>query len=356
MTPPQGTRRKFNLFLIVFFVFSGSLLFFSNFSFFKSREWVWQGETMGSSFTVKLASMPLSKKEFTQWKTDLNQMLVELNQVFSVYQKESEISLFNQSKITDSALKVSEPFFTAVRQALVLSEETEGFFDITVAPLVRLWGFGPEGFLKLPKDWEIQQALKKTGIDKLVLSSDQTIRKKDPDVEIDLNAIAQGFAADRIGQYLLKKNCRNFMVDVGGEFFCRGRNAQNALWKIGIETPDAYAFADSKIQTVVALHDQGLSTSGSYRRFIKQGQKTYAHILNPKTGKPAAGKLISVTVIAETATSADAYATALFAMGEEEALDWLKKHQNTEACFITKKQNGTFVVQTTKGFKRQEIS
>lgn len=310
---------------------------------------------MGSSYTIKLSHRPLLKEEFHQLKKDIHAMLDELNRSFSLYDRDSEINHFNQLKKTDY-VKVSEPFFSAVSQAIAFSKETDGYLDVTVSPLVTLWGFGPDGFSKIPEDDEIRQALMATGTDKIsVQKNDQSIRKVIPEVEIDLNSIAQGFAADRIAACLLKKNCMNFMVDVGGEFICRGKNSKNEWWKIGIETPEPSLFSGEKVAAVVELANKSLSTSGSYRRFIEKNQKTFSHILNPKSGKPVQGNLVSVTVIAETAASADAYATALFVMGQEKAWQWLKKQNYVEACMISTKQDGTFSIQMTDGFREREI-
>lgn len=232
-----------------------------------------------------------------------------------------------------------------------ISDETHGAFDITVAPLVNAWGFGFK---------------KSTGVDSVIVDSlrqmigyqkidlqNNRIMKKDPRIMLDCSAIAKGFGVDAVARLLERKGIKNYMVDIGGEVVVRGKNSKMNAWRIGINKPvDDSLSVNQELQTVLAISDVGMATSGNYRNFYYKGGKKYAHTIDPRTGYPVQHSILSSTVIAKDCASADAYATAFMVMGLDSAKAFCEAHPELDAYFICSGEGDKYETYFTDGMKK----
>lgn len=271
-------------------------------------------------------------------KHDVDSLLTKINQQMSTYIPHSEISQFNRYDKTEW-FTVSKELAFVVSAARSVSEQTLGAFDVTVAPLVDLWGFGVSPQLTMPTDNEIQYALKNIGYQLLeARKKPPALRKLNKKLQLDLSAIAKGFAVDKVSELLKEKGYANFLVEIGGEIRNLGKNETGEPWRIGIETPDM----KKDLRKTLLLSNNSLATSGDYRNyFIKDGIR-YSHTLNPVTGKPITHKLASVTVLHKSAMLADAYATALLVMGEEKGRRFIGQQENKLRVNLIIKNKDTF--------------
>lgn len=248
---------------------------------------------------------------------------------------------------------VPDTFFTNVfKRSMEISRETDGAFDITVAPLANAWGFG---FKKgaFPDSAMIDSLLDITGYAKVALSDEGKVVKQDERMMLSCSAVAKGYAVDVIAQFLTRKGIHNFMVDIGGEIVTRGANPKKGPWRIGINKPvDDSLSINQDLQTVLNATDVGIATSGNYRNFYYKDGKKYAHTIDPRTGYPVQHNILSATVVAKDCMSADAYATAFMVMGLEEAERFADAHPDIDACFIYTDENGGYQTYYTKGMER----
>ena len=223
-------------------------------------------------------------------------------------------------------------------------------FDITVFPLVSAWGFGNEKVTTLPDSATITSLLACVGSDKLRLTQNK-LSKTVACTKIDVNGIAQGYSVDVIANYLEKLGVQNYLVEVGGEIRVKGRKyPQNAPMLIGIQSPTKNEFESASIQKVIEVNQGAVTTSGNYRKYRQVGPNRISHIIDPKTGYTTQNELISVTVVAHDAITADGYDNALLAMGLPQALTFLKHRRNLDAYFIYQKSNGVVADTATAGF------
>ena len=251
---------------------------------------------------------------------------------------------------------VPDTFFINVfRRSMEISKETDGAFDITIAPLANAWGFG---FKKgtFPDSAMIDSLQEITGYTKVNLSAEGKVMKQDPRIMLSCSAIAKGYAVDVIAQLLEQKGIRNFMVDIGGEIVVRGENPKKELWRIGINKPvDDSLSMNQEIQTVLNITNIGMATSGNYRNYYYKDGKKYAHTIDPRTGYPVQHNILSATVIARDCMSADAYATAFMVMGLEEAEQFANAHPDIDAYFIYSDENGKLQTFLTNGMEKYVI-
>ena len=271
-----------------------------------------RGETMGTTYSVKLAKRP-AQPSLDELQQQVEALLETINDQMSTYRPESELSRFNRSNETDW-FPVSPETATVVARALEISRQTDGAFDPTVGPLVRLWHFGPEpGERAVPGDDEIAEALERVGYDQISARLDPpALRKTHPHVELDLSAIAKGYGVDAIVELLADQGIDSCMVEIGGEVAARGQKANGRSWKIGIQRPDQLR---GLIAATIALQGEALATSGDYRNFFEVDGVRYAHTIDPSTGKPVTHQLASASVVADDCMTADALATALMVLG-----------------------------------------
>lgn len=310
-----------------------------------------EGFTMGTTYSIKALNDGLSVPDFKTLREDIGRLLEDLNDQMSTYRDESEISRFNRSDSTDP-FEVSPSFAKVAQAALVLGERSKGAFDPTLDPLINLWGFGNRSpSPDLPSDEQVKLALEEIGYADLEVLSPARIRKKRPALQLNLNAIAKGYAVDAVSDLLRSRGLVNTMVEIGGEVYASGLGEEGRLWTVGIETPSPDSLPGESLHAVIELNDRAVSTSGSYRNFILDEEgKTLSHILDPRNGRPVAHRLASVSVLANDCTYADGISTAAFVMGAEEGLAWIESMKDVEALFIVSELDGSFRQIASSGF------
>jgi thiamine biosynthesis lipoprotein len=300
---------------------------------------------MGTTFTIKIIS---DKNDFNDFKikTAVDSLLHEVNRQMSTYISDSEISQFNKSSDT-TFFQISDDFYFVVQQALEVSKQTNGAFDITVMPLVELWGFGPDiNKFVYPSVAELQKVKSFTGYELIEFKKNPTsIRKKNKNVKIDLSAIAKGFGVDKIADYIESKYISNFMVEIGGEIRANGKNINDENWKIKIQLP---VNVDS-LNNIVSISKYSIATSGDYMNFVETDSVRFSHTIDPRTGMPVTHNLVSVTVIHSSCTLADAYATAISVLGSEPGSSFAK--QLDLPVFMIVEENNSFAVNFNKSFQ-----
>lgn len=268
-----------------------------------------------------------------QYDRDLkDEIEAELNKVdnsLSPFNNQSVITAVNQNKNPE----VNEMFSDVFNLAEQVSQETDGAFDITVAPMVNLWGFGFKKGIS-PSKQKIDSLRQIVGYKKVSLRDGHVI-KADKRIMLDCSAIAKGYGSDVVARYLRSKGITNFMIEIGGEIVTSGKSEKRLPWKIGVTKPtDDSLNTNQELETVLNVTDKAMATSGNYRNFYYKGGKKYAHTIDPKTGYPVQHSLLSSTVLASNCATADAYATAFMVLGIEKAKVVLQKHPELMAYFI----------------------
>jgi thiamine biosynthesis lipoprotein len=307
---------------------------------------------MGTYFNVKLPQ-GVGDHDPLQLQKAIEAELEDDEQEMSTYLRDSDISQFNMNRTEEWQL-VEPGFCEKVEQSLALSEQSGGAFDITVAPLVNLWGFGPAGMIDdPPSDEAIAKALADTGFENVHADCEQPAVKKDvADLMIDMSAIGKGYAADRVAALLTSRGFDSYLVEVGGELSIRGTNAKGEPWAIGIEAPLPGA---RKPHTIVRLTNTAMATSGDYRNFFEADGQLYSHTIDTRTGRPVSHRLASVTVVDKDGWRADALATALLVMGPEEGMAFAQR-ENMAVLMLLRTDSGIEERQTAAFAKLRDIT
>lgn len=291
---------------------------------------VFSGDIMGTTWSVQVAEA-LTTTDQQQAVDSIARLLADVDRSMSTYKPDSELSHINSAG--PGKYRLSAPLYAVLQLAKEINQSSEGAFDVTVGPLVALWGFGNSGSpAAVPEQHAIDSLLENTGMDRIELNGKERELLVTQTVQMDLSAIAKGYAVDRVALALIKVGLRNFLVEVGGELRASGVNKNGNHWVIGIETP-----VQSRRQAYsgVMLKHKSIATSGDYRNFFEVAGKRYSHTLDPRTGYPVAHTLASVSVIADSAAEADAWATALNVLGPEQGLE-LAEQQGLAAFFINR--------------------
>ena len=278
-------------------------------------------------------------------KNQTDSILIKIDSSLSIYKPYSLISRFNDS---EKELQIDMHFQTVVKKALQIYRETGGAFDITVKPLVQAWGFGVKPVLTIPDSGTIQALLSCVGSDKIRLKKG-LLKKDKPCMQIDVNGIAQGYSVDLLANFLENKGIETYLIELGGEIRVKGRKPQGTYMTIGIESPPEES-DQLPVQKTIQLPEGAVTTSGNYRKYHQSGNKKISHLIDPKTGYPIQNELISVTVLAKDAMTADGYDNALMGMGLNKAMSFIKRHKNIEAHFIYRKENGHVADTASAGF------
>lgn len=274
---------------------------------------------------------------------ELKEVMADVDNSLSPFNKESVITAINNGNNVEADSMFTEVFDMAKNVA----EETQGAFDITVAPLVNAWGFGFKNKIDVSKE-KIDSIRKYVGFEKVRMENGKVI-KEDKNIMLDCSAIAKGYGVDAVGRYLEKKKIRNYMVEIGGEIRVKGCNPEGRLWKVGISKPiDDSLNVNGEIQEVLMVSDIAIATSGNYRNFYIKDNKKYAHTIDPRTGYPVQHSILSSTVVAPTCALADAYATSFMVVGLDEAKKILARHKELQAYFIYTDSKGKMATWCTK--------
>jgi len=292
------------------------------------------GPTMGTTYNIKyIESEGIPSPEALQKEVD--RLLEEVNDQMSTYRKDSELSRFNQNQ-TSTPFEVSPQTATVVKEAIRLNGLTLGALDVTVGPLVNLWGFGPEARPEVvPTDEELAARKANTGIQHLTVEGN-LLTKDIPNLYVDLSTIAKGWGVDVVADYIQSQGIQNYMVEVGGEMRLKGINREGVKWRIAIEKPSA---DERAVQEIIEPGDMAVATSGDYRIYFERDGVRYSHIINPQTGKPIRHKVVSVTVLDKSSMTADGLATGLMVLGEEQGMK-IANENDIPVFMIVKTEDG----------------
>ncbi|GIX03095.1 MAG: hypothetical protein KatS3mg113_0101 [Planctomycetaceae bacterium] len=304
---------------------------------------VLRGQTMGTTYAIK-ALISADKVAEETLQRSVEERLEAINQQMSHWLPDSELSQFNRFAHTEW-FAVSRELAAVVHRSIEISRGTEGAFDVTVAPLVAAWQFGPDAAPTPPDEQTLQAIREYVGWERLEVRLDPpALRKRDPRLRVDLSGIAKGYAVDAVAELLMAHGASACLVEIGGEVRACGERAVGP-WNIGIESP---VFYQRRLQRVIRLHQEALATSGDYRNFHHTDGKRVAHIIDPRTGRPVSHSLASASVLAPDCMTADALATAFMVMGTEAARLWAEQH-GYDVLLIERGEQG-FQEYATPGF------
>jgi thiamine biosynthesis lipoprotein len=299
----------------------------------KKQEMHIAGPTMGTTYNVKFVPADGADKQVL--KHQIDQLLIDINQLMSTYIPNSELSQFNQWSSTDP-FPMSTQTIKVLNEAKRLGDMSAGLLDVTVGPLVNLWGFGPQNRPeKIPSVELIKLTQLSIGLDKLTLGPTWA-SKTIPNLYVDLSTIAKGYAVDQVAELLHSHNIQNYLVEIGGEMRVSGVKASEKPWIIAIEKPEA---EQRSVQELISVGDNAVATSGDYRIYYERDGVRYSHLIDPSTGYPITHNVVSVTVVHPSSMTADGLATALIVMGKEKALALAEQH-DIAVMLITKEQIG----------------
>ena len=278
---------------------------------------------------------------------DIKEALKIVDNSLSPYNPNSIITFINNNQDTI----VNEHFTHVFNLSQKISAETEGAFDITVAPLVNAWGFGFKHSIDVDPQ-AIDSLSQFIGYQKIKLEGNRIV-KEDPRTMLDCSSIAKGYGVDIVARTLDAKGVQHYMVDIGGEVVVKGKNPRMKTWRIGINKPIEDSLSvNQELQTILEVSGVGMATSGNYRKFYYKDGKRYAHTIDPRLGCPVQHNILSATVIANDCTTADAYATAFMVMGLEKSLEFCKEHPELNAYFICAGTGDSYEIHSTPGMDK----
>ena len=325
-------------------LFCLSIILFTGCQESANKEKTVSGEALGTTYTIKY----FSEKDLGM-ENALDSIFRVVNRSMSTYQPDSDISRLNRG---DSLVVVDTLFQNVFSLSQQIYRESGGYFDPTVGDLVNMYGFGPEKSLKVIDSTTIDSLMVFVGLDKIEISPEGQVKKEFPEVYLDFNAIAKGYAIDLIGHYLDHQEVDHFLVELGGELLAKGKNVnKDAAWIVGIDDPNQEE-GSRTLTAGVALKDRALATSGNYRknRIDPATGATYVHTINPLTGYPEKSNLLSTSVLAENCALADGYATAFMALGVERTIEILEDLEMVDVYLIYT-EDGKVKTYASEGFQ-----
>ncbi|MEO0551417.1 MAG: FAD:protein FMN transferase [Pseudomonadota bacterium] len=294
------------------------------------------GQTMGTTYNI-VVTQQVGDLTPEALQTTVEARLEAVNASYSNWDPQSEVSRFNSRESLDPVV-ISSGFRDMLRMAETVHDASDGKFDLTLRPVIELWGFGPSGRVtQQPEQDAIDRAMSEVGQNTAILLSADggRLRKTVPGASIDLAAIAKGYGIDQIAAELAGLGVEGFMVEIGGDLYVSGQTDRDSPWRIGIERPDAGL---QGVQQVIEFSDLGMATSGDYRNYFEEDGIRYSHIIDASTGRPITHRTASVTVLAGSAALADAWATALLALGVDAGLS-IAEEEELAALFIVREEN-----------------
>ena len=322
------------------------LLFAFTFNCNGNQSIQFSGETMGTTYQITIIINTNNKVDVLQLQQKVDSLFTKVNNIFSTYIKNSELTQFNNS-LSTMPINISPEFSELYEKAVSISLSSDGSFDFTVLPLIKLWGFGQNfNISQIPSYKVIRKILNYSGIDKLEFKND-SLSKKNHHTQIDFSAIAKGWGVDQAALLLDDMGFENYMVEIGGEIMVSGVNNLNSKWTIGISEPEYIA---SELYASIHITDAAVATSGSYNNYFTLENIDYSHILDPKTGYPIQHDLVSATIVAQDCATADAIATAVMVKGFDEGLSWISNLPNVECLLVKKSDTGEYLTGKSNGF------
>ncbi|SFM78855.1 FAD:protein FMN transferase [Marinobacter pelagius] len=311
---------------------------------FEPEEKVWEisGGVFGTTYHINVV-LTDDQQRLENLAEGIETELEKVDAAMSTWREDSELSRLNRTADQSEWIGISAPLHEVLAKAQEVSELTGGAFDVTVGPVVNLWGFGPEARPEqVPTEQELSRVLSATGYEKLELRDEPAGVRADKPQYIDLSAIAKGYGVDAVARYLDSEGVSAYLVEIGGEVRVQGRKPGGDAWRLAIEQPVSEG---REVNRVVALESKAMATSGDYRNYYESEGQRYSHTIDPETGKPITHNLASVTVLAEDCMTADALATGFNVMGFERAQE-LATRENIPAYFIIRTENGFETHQT----------
>ncbi|MFG0516857.1 FAD:protein FMN transferase ApbE [Kluyvera intermedia] len=303
----------------------------------KAAATVLEGKTMGTFWRVSVVG--IDKAQADELRQKVQTQLDGDDQLLSTWKNDSALMRFNHST-SMTPWPVSEAMADIVTESLRIGRKTQGAMDITVGPLVNLWGFGPDKQpQKTPTQAQIDAAKARTGLEFLSVinrAGRQYLQKSLPDLYVDLSTVGEGYAADHLARLMAQEGISRYLVSVGGALASRGMNADGQPWRVAIQKPTD---RENAVQAIVDINGHGISTSGSYRNYYELDGQRISHVIDPQTGRPITHKLVSVTVIAPTALEADGWDTGLMVLGPQKAQQVVRE-QGLAVYMIMKEGDG----------------
>ncbi len=301
---------------------------------------------MGTYYQVKISTQEDQENKKNSMQAEVEQVLLRINQEMSTFLKDSHLARFNAAPANqwiELPCSLNKVMDTAQR----LQQKSQGLYDVSVGPLVNLWGFGPDGRRKTPPTAEqVKDALGKVGLKYFEKKNEGNkcfwLKKKEG-MRIDLSSIAKGYGVDEVADAIVQLGFKDFLVDIGGEVVLKGKKHDGSLWKIAVERPSPEG---QGLQRVLTLSDEAIATSGDYRNFFETKGRRFSHTINPLTGESVAHQLASVTIVADNCMLADAWATALNVMGEQKAQETMER-ESLKAYLILRTDKGFEEIEST---------
>jgi len=310
------------------------------------RQYAIHGYAQGTDYSIKYFA-----RDSIVTKGNLDSILMVIDSSMSLYKSYSLINKFNASS---NGIVLDPHFAKVMAKSFEVYKATKGKFDVTVEPLVQAWGFGAKPIDKFPDSARVKELLKCVGMNNLSLKGN-FLKKQKPCINVDLNGIAQGYSVDVVADYLINKGITSFVVEIGGELRIKGPKPDGTSMNIGIEGPANSPNAEPEVRHVISINDGAITTAGNYGKYLQKGSRKVAHLIDPKTGYPLDNALISVTIYAKDAITADGYDSPIMAMNVNEALDFATK-KNMEAYIIYHRKDGSVADTLTAGFKKMIIN
>jgi len=307
---------------------------------FEAEEKVWEisGPVFGTGYHVNVV-MEDDQARLESVARGIGEVLKDVDGAMSTWRDDSELSRFNQLPDQSQWTTISPGLYRVLARSRQISDLTEGAFDVTIGPVVNLWGFGPEARPEdVPTEEHLALLLSRIGYQKLDLRAEPPALRAEPRQYVDLSAIAKGYAVDEVARYLESEGLSAFLVEIGGEVSVQGRKPDGNAWRLAIEEPAALS-AQRQVNRVVVIGDRAMATSGDYRNYYESDGKRFSHTIDPVDGRPIDHDLASVTVIAEDCMTADSLATAFNVMGSDKAIA-LATRENIAAYFIVRGEDG----------------
>ena len=311
---------------------------------FELREFKIHGFAQGTTYSISYFA-----KDSLVSESKIDSVLSVIDSSMSLYKSYSTINKFNRS---EKGIRLDTHFAKVVKRSFEIYKDSRGLFDITVAPLVQYWGFGPR--LAKNDTTTLEKILPCVGMDKIKLDR-EFLNKNKECIQIDVNGIAQGYSVDVVADYFQSMGIGIFLIEIGGELRISGPKPNGTLMKIGIEGPSENQFEEPIVQHIVSFKTGAITTSGNYRNYLLKDHKKISHLINPGTGYPLANEMISVTVYAKDAITADGYDNVLMAMNVNEALAFVADRKALEAYIIYRNPQGKLADTASAGFKKLMI-
>ncbi len=301
---------------------------------------------MGTNYSISIINQTNNRVDAQLLQNQVDSLLIEVNNIFSHYTNSSEISSINRH-LSTRAINISPEMAEVIGTAIMIYELSGGKFDITIKPLVDIWGFGEDfNTVLLPSAELIKQTKEYVGFEKLVLK-EYTLQKSNNLLQIDLNAIAKGWGVDQVAEFIHKNGFNRYMVEIGGEIAVSGKNQHNKHWGIGIPIPE---YLQAELYTTINLSNQSVATSGSYNNYFNFEGVNYSHIIDPESGYPIKHDLVSATIVTQSCAFADAIATTVMVMGFNAGLNWVQTLPDVECLLIGRSEDGNYTTGKSDGF------